>query len=141
VIASYLLAAGSNLFIPRRDPERPIAGLRPGAMVRNFIVSLRSLYSDPDARFSLIGTSIFWGSGVTLRLLLFAWVPLALSITNNQLPSSLMGIMSLGIVLGAAFAGAWISLETTNRVLIGGMLLGPVILSLATVNHFTTRPC
>ncbi len=138
VIASYTLAAGANLFIPRLDSERPMTAFRPHLLIPNFITSLRTLFSDPDARFSLFGTSLFWGSGVTLRLLLFAWVPVALSVTNTQMPASLMGIVSLGIVLGAAAAGIWISLETTNRALIGGVLLGPVIFALASVNDLTT---
>lgn len=138
VIASYVLAAGANLFIPRLDPERPMAVFRPSVLIPNFFASLRSLFSNPDARFSLLGTSIFWGSGVTLRLLLFAWVPVALSMTNNQTPADLMGVVSLGIVLGAAVAGAWVTLETTNRALIGGVLLGPVIFALATVSNLAT---
>jgi LPLT family lysophospholipid transporter-like MFS transporter len=138
VIASYTLAAGANLFIPRLAPERPMAAFRLGALIPDFARSLRSLFSDPDARFSLLGTSIFWGAGVTLRLLLFAWVPAALSVTNYQTPANLMGIMSLGIVLGSAAAAAWISLETTNRALIGGVLLGPVILALAGASDLAT---
>ena len=79
VLAAYLLAACANLFIPRLDPERPVATFRPGVLFPKFFSSFRTLFSNPDARFSLLGTSIFWGSGVTLRLLLFAWVPAALS--------------------------------------------------------------
>ena len=138
VIASYILAAGANLLIPRLAPERPTAVFRPSVSIPNFFASLRSLFSNPDARFSLLGTSIFWGSGVTLRLLLFAWVPVALSMTNNQTPANLMGGVSIGIVLGAAVAGAWVSLETTNRALIGGVLLGPVIFALAGVHNLAT---
>jgi len=137
VIASYTLAAGANLFIPRFDPERPISTYRPDVLVPNFFSSLKTLFSNSDARFSLLGTSIFWGSGVTLRLLLFAWVPIALSVTNNQTPANLMGVVSLGIVAGAAVAAIWVTLETTNRALIGGVLLGPVIFALATVHDLT----
>jgi LPLT family lysophospholipid transporter-like MFS transporter len=138
VVGFYALAAGANLFIPRLEPERPVVSFSPGVLIPNFITSLKTLLSDRDARFSLLGTSIFWGSGVTLRLLLFAWVPAALQLTNNQAPANLMGIVSLGIVAGAAAAGIWISLETTNRALIGGLLLGPVIFALAAVRDVTT---
>jgi MFS transporter, LPLT family, lysophospholipid transporter len=138
VIASYLVAAGANLFIPRLERERAMTSFRPGVLTTNFATSLKTLFSNPGARFSLLGTSIFWGSGATLRLLLFAWVPVALSVTNNQTPANLMGIVSLGIVLGAAAAGIWVSLETTNRALIGGLLLGPVILALAGTTNLAT---
>jgi LPLT family lysophospholipid transporter-like MFS transporter len=41
-------------------------------------------------------------------------------------------------VLGAAAAGIWISLETTNRALIGGLLLGPAILAMAGTTSLMT---
>ena len=31
--------------------------------------------ADGETRFSLVGTSLFWGAGVTLRFLLVLWVP------------------------------------------------------------------
>jgi LPLT family lysophospholipid transporter-like MFS transporter len=95
------------------------------------------LFKNPDSRFSLIGTSVFWGSGTTLRLMLFAWVPAALLITDNQTPANLMGAVSIGIVLGAVAAGAWVSLANVNRALIGGLLLGPAVLALALVHSLT----
>ena len=102
--------------------------------MKKFIAALALLFKDRDARFSLLGTSVFWGSGTTLRLMLFAWVPAALLITDNQTPANLMGAVSVGIVAGAVAAGSWISLANVNRALIGGVLLGPIILALAFVH-------
>jgi LPLT family lysophospholipid transporter-like MFS transporter len=100
-------------------------------LIKQFMKSLAVLFKNPDSRFSLLGTSVFWGSGTTLRLMLFAWVPAALLITDNQTPANLMGAVSIGIVLGAAGAGLWVSLANVNRALIGGLLLGPAVLALA----------
>jgi LPLT family lysophospholipid transporter-like MFS transporter len=138
VMSAYGLAALFNLFIPRLPPENAGAGFHPWYLLKQFIASLALLFKNPDARFSLLGTSIFWGSGITLRLMLFAWVPAALLITNNQTPANLMGVVSIGIVAGAAMAGMWITLSSVNRALIGGILLGPVILVLAFVTSLTT---
>jgi len=66
-----------------------------------------------------------------LRLLLFAWVPVALGIASNQMPANLMGVVSIGIIIGAALAGLLIRLENVNRALIGGLLLGPLVLLFA----------
>jgi LPLT family lysophospholipid transporter-like MFS transporter len=101
------------------------------------MTSLAVMFKNPDSRFSLLGTSVFWGSGTTLRLMLFAWVPAALLITDNQTPANLMGAVSIGIVLGALGAGLWISLVNVNRALLGGLLLGPFILALAFVHDLT----
>ena len=137
VVAAYSLAAFANLFIPSLPAENPGVSFHPVLLVKKFGTSLSLMLKNKDARFSLLGTSVFWGSGATLRLMLFAWVPAALLITDNQTPANLMGALSVGIVLGAAGAGLWISLAKVNRALIGGLLLGPVILALASVHDLT----
>jgi LPLT family lysophospholipid transporter-like MFS transporter len=137
VVAAYSLAAFANLFIPSLPAENPGVSFRPARLAKKFGASLSLMFKNKDARFSLLGTSVFWGSGTTLRLMLFAWVPAALLITDNQTPANLMGAVSIGIVLGAAGAGLWISLAKVNRALIGGLLLGPVILALASVHDLT----
>ncbi|HNH88602.1 MAG TPA: lysophospholipid transporter LplT [Thiobacillaceae bacterium] len=131
VIAAYGLAAAFNLLIPRLPPEHPLSRFDAAGMLREFLASAAILWRDRDARFSLLGTSLFWGTGTTLRLLLFAWVPVALAIGDNQTPANLMGLVSLGIVLGAGLAATWVGLESVNRVLAGGLALGPMILALS----------
>ena len=137
VAAAYCLAAFANLFIPFLPAESGGASFHPWLLTKNFLTSLSVMFKNPDSRFSLLGTSLFWGSGTTLRLMLFAWVPVALLITDNQTPANLMGAVSIGIVLGAVGAGAWVSLGNVNRALLGGLLLGPVILALAFVHDLT----
>ena len=55
-------------------------------LVRDFWVALKQLYRHPETRFTLLGTSLFWGAGSTLRFMLVAWVPVALLIDNNHTP-------------------------------------------------------
>ncbi len=130
VVSAYSLAAFANLFIPSLPAEKSDARFLPWRLIGQFFQSLSVLFKNPDSRFSLLGTSIFWGSGTTLRLMLFAWVPAALLITDNQTPANLMGAVSIGIVFGAAGAGLWVALAGVNRALLGGLLLGPSILTL-----------
>ncbi len=136
VMIAYGLAALANLFIPRVPAENPGAGFHPWKLILKFAAAVALLFKNGDARFSLVGTSIFWGSGVTLRSMLFAWVPAVLLVTDNQTPSNLMGALSIGIVLGAGAAGLWVTLEKVNRAMIGGLLMGPVILALSLVHSF-----
>jgi LPLT family lysophospholipid transporter-like MFS transporter len=131
VIGCYLAAAAANLLIPRLAAERGLPGGNPWPFVVEFARHVVTLVRDREARFSLFGTSVFWGSGTALRLLLFAWVPYALGIAGNQAPANLMGLLSVGIVGGAAVAGWWIRLETIDRVLVPGLLLGPLVAALA----------
>ncbi len=137
VVSSYGLAVFANLFIPALAAENPGVSFNPWLMTKKFGSSLSLMFKNPDARFSLLGTSVFWGSGTTLRLMLFAWVPAILLITDNRTPANLMGAVSIGILLGAAGAGVCVSLAKVNRALVGGLLLGPAILALAFVHDIT----
>jgi LPLT family lysophospholipid transporter-like MFS transporter len=132
----YLGAAGFNLLIPRLPAERPLSASG-AAMLRDFWRDLSRLWRVRDARFSMLGTSLFWGTGATLRLLLFAWVPVALLATDLSTPSDLMGALSIGIAAGALGAGAVVRLAHINRVLWAGLLLGPLVLALAAMHDFT----
>ncbi len=135
VMLAYGVAIAANLLIPRLAPENAAAGFHPVYLAKQFGISLGTLWHNRDARFSLLGTSVFWGSGTTLRLMLFAWVPAALLVTDNQTPANLMGVVSIGIVIGAAMAGMWITLANVNRALIGGLLLGPAVIALSGVTN------
>jgi MFS transporter, LPLT family, lysophospholipid transporter len=131
VIGAYVLAAAINLLIPRLPPEHALERFDAPGLLREFLSSVEALWRNLDARFSLIGTSLFWGTGSTLRLILFAWVPVALGVVSNQMPADLMGVVSVGIVVGAALAGFLVRLDNVNRALAGGLLLGPLVILLA----------
>jgi LPLT family lysophospholipid transporter-like MFS transporter len=131
IAACYLLAAGVNVMIPRLPPEHSVESIALLALVTDFLKALRILVRNHDARFSLIGTSVFWGAGSTLRFLLVAWVPVALSIRNNSMPANLSGVVAIGIAFGTAAAAHFVNLKTVNRALPAGMLIGVLIMVFA----------
>jgi MFS transporter, LPLT family, lysophospholipid transporter len=120
----YALAAVANLFIPKLAPAHRLAAYSLSAILRDFLQAVRTLFSVSDARFSIIGTSLFWGAGSTMRFLLIAWVPVALGIMNNRIPAYLNAVVAVGIVVGAGLAAKFITLEKADRSLVGGVLLG-----------------
>jgi LPLT family lysophospholipid transporter-like MFS transporter len=134
MLGCYAAAMLANLLIPRLPAVHPGVGFNPGAMVLDFAKTTWGLLHDRDVRFSLVCTSLFWGSGATLRLLLVAWVPLALAIHETSAPANLNGAVAVGIAVGAGLASLWITLKTVNRTLIPGLLLGPVIMFLTQVD-------
>jgi len=137
VVGVYLLAALSNLLIPRLPAEHPLTQLSPVVLVKDFARALRTLIRNRDARFSLLGTSVFWGAGSTLRFLLVAWVPVALLITDNTMPATLSGVVAIGIALGAAAAARFVNLSNVNRALPAGIAIGLLIMVFA---HVTSMP-
>ncbi len=101
----YAGAVVANLYIPRLAAARPGASWRPQAMTNSFFTACRYvLWRNGETRFSLMGTSLFWGAGVTLRFLLVLWVPVALGITDNATPTYLNAMVAVGIVVGAGAA-------------------------------------
>ncbi len=134
ICGCYLLAATANTFIPKLPIARPDTKLLPSKLVKEFLAALKTLSHNQDARFSLIGSSIFWGAGSTLRLLLVAWVPVALSINDLSMPANLSGAVAIGIAIGAALAANLVSLKNINRVLPAGLLIGVFIMLFAHTN-------
>lgn len=131
ICACYLLATAANALIPRLPVAHRLEHFSPSIIVRDFWQALSTLFANKDARFSLLGTSVFWGSGSTLRLLLVAWVPVALGIADLSLPANMSGAVAIGIALGAAGAASMVSLDKVNRVLPAGILIGLVIITFA----------
>lgn len=133
VTVCYGAAALVNLVIPRMSAVRTLDTFKVALILRHFAGSVRALMRIPDGRFSIIGTSLFWGAGSTMRFLLIAWVPVALGITNNRMPAYLNAMVALGIVFGAGLAARFVSLDKAYRALPAGVLLGLTVCFLANV--------
>lgn len=136
VAGLYLVAAAANLLIPRLAATKPLVKGELCRLPGEFLRDLKILLRNRDARFSILGTSLFWGMGASLRLLLFAWVPVALGLTDNQSPANLMGLVSVGIVVGAGLAAWRITMPQVNRALVGGLAIGPLLWLLAPQHSF-----
>lgn len=135
ICGCYFLAAIVNTLIPRLPVARPDTKFQPFKLAKEFFEALKLLSYNKDARFSLIGSSIFWGTGSTLRLLLVAWVPVALSMNDLSMPANLSGAVAIGIAIGAALAAKFVTLKNINRVLPAGLLIGVFIMLFAHTTH------
>lgn len=124
---TYALAVVANLFIPRLPAARAGESWHFVAMVRRFLHACALLWRNGETRFSLLGTSLFWGAGVTLRFLLVLWVPVALGINDNSTPSTLNAMVAVGIVLGAGIAARLVTLNTVSRCMPAGILIGVMV--------------
>lgn len=130
-LAAFILAAVANLFIPVLPAPRAGQGRSPGAMLRHFSAACRQLWQDRLTRFSLLGTALFWGAGVTLRFMLVAWVPIALGMTDNTTPTLLNAMVAIGIVLGAGLAARLVTLDSVTRCMPAGIFIGVLVVALA----------
>ncbi|WMY75169.1 lysophospholipid transporter LplT [Buttiauxella selenatireducens] len=130
----YAGAVVANIFIPKLAPARPGQSWRFTPMTRSFFNACRTLWQNGETRFSLVGTSLFWGAGVTLRFLLVLWVPVALGITDNATPTYLNAMVAVGIVVGAGAAAKLVTLKTVARCMPAGILIGVGVLFFAMQN-------
>lgn len=135
VAGCYGAAALANLFIPRLLPAHRLERFSLAAILNDFGRAIRTLIRIPDVRFSIGGTSLFWGAGSTMRFLLIAWVPVALGITNNRMPAYLNAMVAVGIVGGAGLAARYVTLEKVNRALPAGVLIGIAVCVLAATTN------
>ncbi|EHM0141918.1 lysophospholipid transporter LplT [Salmonella enterica] len=124
---AYAGAVAANLFIPKLVAARPGQSWRLSAMTRSFFSACVVLWRNGETRFSLVGTGLFWGAGVTLRFLLVLWVPVVLGITDNATPTYLNAMVAVGIVVGAGAAAKLVTLETVSRCMPAGILIGVVV--------------
>ncbi|ECU4852332.1 lysophospholipid transporter LplT [Salmonella enterica] len=131
---AYAGAVVANLFIPKLVAARPGQSWRLSAMTRSFFSACVVLWRNGETRFSLVGTGLFWGAGVTLRFLLVLWVPVALGITDNATPTYLNAMVAVGIVVGAGAAAKLVTLETVSRCMPAGILIG-VVVAILSLQH------
>lgn len=124
---AYAGAVAANLFIPKLVAARLGQSWHLAAMTRSFFCACVVLWRNGETRFSLVGTGLFWGAGVTLRFLLVLWVPVALGITDNATPTYLNAMVAVGIVVGAGAAAKLVTLDTVSRCMPAGILIGVVV--------------
>lgn len=133
-VLAYGLAVAANLLIPKLVAARAGQSWHPLQMSRSFFHACAVLWRNGETRFSLVGTSMFWGAGVTLRFLLVLWVPVALGISDNKTPTLLNAMVAIGIVIGAAAAARLVTLKTVARCMPAGVLIGVAVV-IFTLQH------
>lgn len=131
----YALAVIVNFFIPHLAAARLGTGWNFKQLLMDFLSACRILWANQESRFSLVGTSMFWGAGVTLRFLLVAWVPIALGLQDNTTPTILNAMVAVGIVVGAGLAAKFITLKTVYRCIPAGIVIGVMVVFLSLQTH------
>ncbi len=122
----YIAAALTNLLIPHTNAKYPKQHQHPLRLIKAFAGYTKILWSDKLGQISLGVTTLFWGAGATLQLIVIEWGRSQLGYRLDQ-ASILMGIAALGTVLGS-IAAARVPLKQSLRVLPVGALMGLVVL-------------
>ncbi|MDO8377195.1 MAG: lysophospholipid transporter LplT [Aquabacterium sp.] len=129
MVAVYIVAAIFNLYIPRTEAVlQPLSG-SPVVLVRDFAQCNSRLWADTLGQISLATTTMFWGVGGNLRIIVFPWAAAALGYTTTQ-ASSLAGVVSIGVAVGAVVASMRMRLDKATGVIPLGIVMGILVIGL-----------
>ena len=123
IVMTYLLATLLNLPVMHAG-ARPADARRPlPALLADFYRCNRTLWQDREGRISLGVTSLFWGSGMVLQVLLLTWAQNVLGLALDR-AAALQGVFALGVAVGAVAAGKAVPLVRSLSVMPLGAVMG-----------------
>jgi len=131
----YLVAAVFNLFIPKTAKNHLPESKSPLFIIRDFYHSFITLWKDAEGQVSLGVTTLFWGAGATLRLVVIAWAGVVLSFDFEH-ATQLTAMVALGVTLGSVIAAKIITLENSVKVLPAGILMGLMVMAMMLVSNW-----
>lgn len=132
IILAYLAAAVFNLPVANRGVHRKSTGRSPLALLKDFCRCNATLWRDREGRVSLGVTSLFWGAGMVLQVLLLTWAQAVLGLRLDQ-AAALQGVFALGVALGAVVAGRLVPLVRSLSVMPLGIVMGLALCAMVLV--------
>ncbi len=131
----YLLAAIFNRYIPALPVDHKLPKKNPLYMIKDFWHAFKILWKDPEGQLSLAVTTLFWGAGASLRLIVIAWAGYALQF-NLEESTRLTAMVAFGIAIGSVIAARYISLKDSVRVLPAGILMGGFVITMTIIHDW-----
>lgn len=117
----------------RYDPH----SIHPVALVQRFWRENCLLWRDALGGLSMAVTTLLWGVGATLQLIVLRWAHESLGLPMAQ-AAYLQGVTAVGVVGGAVLASRYVALGHTVQLLPLGLILGLLIPVLLLVKSITT---
>ena len=124
IVACYAVSLVITFWLPSITPAH---GGEPVG-IGHFMRMMRRLFETDRARFTMLGTSLFWGAGAVLRVILVAWVPAVLLLDKSADVAMLTVFLAVGAVIGAAVVPKLIPIERLRRARLAAYAMGFSIL-------------
>jgi hypothetical protein len=106
----------------RYDPH----SIHPKALIKRFVLENRVLWRDALGGLSMSVTTLLWGVGATLQLIVLRWAHEALGLPLAQ-AAYLQGVTAVGVVVGAVLASRFVGLKQAERLLPVGIAMGLLV--------------
>ncbi|MEO8332492.1 MAG: lysophospholipid transporter LplT [Gallionella sp.] len=136
IVLIYIAAAIFNLYIPYVPIDHRPFSRNPLFLTMDFWHCFRLLWKDPLGQVSLAVTTLFWGAGATLRLLVLTWAAIALNYDIGE-GAKLTAWVAIGIAIGAVLAAKFVKLEHSVKVLPVGIAMGLLVLVMIPITNST----
>ncbi len=135
ILVLYIVAATVNLYIPRVAIDHKLPKKTPVYILQDFWHSFRLLWRDPLGQVSLAVTTLFWGAGATLRLIVLSWAAIALNFDLEK-ATQLTAVTAVGIAIGSVLAARFVSLQRAVKVLPVGILMGLAVIGMVFITSW-----
>ncbi|QJE02904.1 lysophospholipid transporter LplT [Massilia forsythiae] len=133
LIGVYALAAGFNLRIPDTGARYEHQERNPARLIADFAECSSTLWKDKLGQISLAVTTLFWGASATLQFVVINWAERSLDMPLDK-ATSLIGVVAIGVAVGAALAAKVIPLRKSLSVIPLGIIMGLVVTSMTMVH-------
>ena len=135
ILTFYFIAAVINLYIPKVAIDHKLQKRNPVFIMQDFWHSFRLLWRDPLGQVSLAVTTLFWGAGATLRLIVLTWASMAFKFSLEK-ATQLTAVVALGIALGSVLAAKFVTLKRAIHVLPVGIAMGLLVIMMVFVTDW-----
>lgn len=135
LLVLHMVSTGLSLGVADSGARYDRPSIHPVQLLKRFAQENRVLWRDPLGGLSMTVTTLLWGVGATLQLIVLRWANEALGLPLAQ-AAYLQGVTALGVISGAMLASRYVVLERADKVLPLGILIGalvPVMLLVDTV--------
>jgi LPLT family lysophospholipid transporter-like MFS transporter len=128
----YVVAAMFNLAIPDTGARYPHQERNPVRLLLDFSRCFAVLWKDKLGQISLAVTTLFWGAGACLNLMVLKWAEVHLRLPLEK-GAMLVGVFALGTAIGAVLAARLVPLRKAVSILPVGIAMGAVVILLVWV--------
>ena len=128
----YVIAAIFNLAIPDTGARYSHQERNPVRLFIDFSRCFAILWRDKLGQISLAVTTLFWGAGVSLNLMVIRWAEVHLKMPLEK-AAMLPGIFALGTGVGAVLAAKFIPLKRAVAVLPIGIVMGITVMAMVSL--------
>ncbi|HAT29891.1 MAG TPA: lysophospholipid transporter LplT [Janthinobacterium sp.] len=133
VAGTYVLAALFNLKIPGTGCVYSHQERNPIKLITDFANCYSILWKDKLGQITLAVTTLFWGAGATLQLIVLEWAKKSLHMPFDK-ATSLVGVVAIGVALGAVLSARFIPLRKSLTVIPLGIAMGVIVIFMTQVH-------